>query len=981
MDCSPIAVRRTVRCATVRFRVLGAVELVDPGGGVVALGSPKQRRILAVLLARLGETVAIDTLAEAVWGDDLPASAVATLRTYVSRLRVVLGDALVSRGAGYALAAAPEDVDAGRFESLSRDAARADPAAAVALLDSALGLWRGSAFAEHADVACIAPEARRLEELRRSASETRVNALLRAGRADDAVAAAEALVTTEPLWEGAWTRLIEGLATQGRKAEALRAFQRASAALAEAGLEPSEALREHERIVLAGDPVQLTAPRETEPPRSGTQRPAPPAPTSSFVGRDDEVAHLVELLDATRIVTLVGTGGVGKTRLAIETARVAASRRSLGARLVELVEIRDTAGVAESVAAALGLTTEGEAPIEALSRAGALDVLLVLDNAEHVLDAAADVVARAVDGGAALRVLTTSRERLGVDGEHVRPVAPLATDTAGAPARRLLVERAAAIAPDLAIGIDDELVAGVVTRLDGLPLAIEMAAAQLSTMSLTELDAELGRSLGALRSPHRHAPARHQTLGAVLEWSEARLENDERATLAQLAVFAGSFTAEDAVAVLGRPEVANTLRSLVGRSLVRIDRTGPGTRYALLQTVREFASQRLTSSGPTPDLAARHAERYLAVAERSGRQLRTADEASGLALIDAAFADVRVAHQWAREHDPTLAGRLSAAIHLYAYRGLVDEPLRWAELTIPLVSDDDAARPVLLASAATRAINRSDLEKARAIAQRAVALAGADQSAMPALEALSDACLYLGRLEECHAAAEELARRAEVAGDMHSYVLGRVNAALALRYGGASIGPEAIADLPARLSDPSPTMRAWVAYTNGELIGDADPEAALAYYREAIRLARSVASRLAEGVALVSACALQARAGDVPGALTQFAEVIDHWVQLADHTHQLTTLRNLAFLLQRAGAPEATAELLGALELDDSTYGQEAERLGGVREWAHAQLGEGAFATRFAAGRNRDISATAAWALGVLTDLRRRMSGNAFGAR
>ena len=221
-------------------------------------------------------------------------------------------------------------------------------------------------------------------------------------------------------------------------------------------------------------------------------------------------------------------------------------------------------------------TTEGEAAIDVLDRAGALDALLVLDNAEHVLDAAADVVARAVGRGAGLRVLATSRERLGVDGEHVRPVAPLATDTAGAPARRLLVERAAAIAPNLTVEIDDELVAGVVRRLDGLPLAIEMAAAQLSTMSLVELDAELGRSLGTLRTPHRHAPARHQTLSAVLEWSEARLDDDERATLADLAVFAGSFTAEDAVAVLGRPEVgahaALARRPFVGHD--RSDRTG-----------------------------------------------------------------------------------------------------------------------------------------------------------------------------------------------------------------------------------------------------------------------------------------------------------------------------------------------------------------------------------------------------------------------
>ena len=236
----------------------------------------------------------------------------------------------------------------------------------------------------------------------------------------------------------------------------------------------------------------------------------------------------------------------------------------------------------------------------------------------------------------------------------------------------------------------------------------------------------------------------------------------------------------------------------------------------------------------------------------------------GLTQIEAAFADIRVAHKWAREHDPHLAGRLSFALQRYAQQNLVDEPLRWAELTIPLVSDGDPTRPALLASAATRAINRGELEEARAIVQQAVARARTDVAALPALEVLSDACLYLGRLEESRAAAEEVARRAEVIGDWYTYTMGRVNAALARRYGGEAIGPEAFADLPVRLSDPSPTIRAWVAYTNGELIGDTDPAAALARYGEAVTLARSVPSRFVEGVALVSACALQARAGDVP---------------------------------------------------------------------------------------------------------------------
>ncbi len=232
--------------------------------------------------------------------------------------------------------------------------------------------------------------------------------------------------------------------------------------------------------------------------------------------------------------------------------------------------------------------------------------------------------------------------------------------------------------------------------------------------------------------------------------------------------------------------------------------------------------------------------------------------------------------------------------------------------------------------------------------------------------------MYAGRLDESRAAAEEVARRAEALGDMHWYVLGRINAALARRYGGEAIGPEVIADVPDRLADPSPTMCAWIAYTQGELVGDTDPDTALAHFREAIDQARSVASCLPEGVALVSACALQARAGDMPAALWQFAEAIAHWARLADNTHQLTTLRNLAVLFQRAGAAGEAAELLGALERDDSTYGDEADRLVAVREWARAQLGDDAFTARSEAGRPRDIVAAATWALAVLGDLRAR---------
>jgi predicted ATPase/DNA-binding SARP family transcriptional activator len=945
----------------VRFRVLGPVELVGADGDPERVASPNQQRILAVLLSRAGEVVTVDTMVDALWGDDPPKSAVASLRTYVSRLRTSLGDDLATRGAGYALVVDAAVIDAGRFEQLVRAAADAEPAPALALLDEALGLWRGPAFGDQADVECIAPEARRLEELRRTGAEARVEALLATGRVGEGVAAAEALVTSEPLRERAWAALIRSLAAQGRTADALRAFQRAADALAEAGLEPSPVLREAERAVLAGDLVAAPATAMPAP----RERSVPSVPTSSLVGRDDDRRAVLELLDDARVVTLVGPGGVGKTRLALEVARAAADGHALGAKVAELAPLPDGGGVADTVIHALGLTADAQTPVDVLDRAGALDVLLVLDNAEHVIDAAAEVVERIVAGGDAVRVVVTSRERLGVDGEHVRPVAPLPTDEAGSPARRLLVQRGAAAAPDLAIDVDDELVARITGRLDGLPLAIEMAAAQLTTTSLAELADGLDDRLSDLRSPRRLAPDRHRTLAAVLEWSEARLDERERGTLAALSVFAGPVTATDIAGVVGGAEAVDLARSLADRSLVLLDRTGGVTRFSLLQTVRDFAAARADDTGVAAGLARRHAEWFLGVAREADAQLRTGAEQEGFERIESTFGEIRAAHRWAREHDPATAGALSGALHLYAQSRLVDEPLRWAQAIASELADDDPHLPVVLASMATRTMNRGDLESGRQFAQRAVALARTDGAAMPALEALGDACIYAGLIDDTLAANEELIRRADRAGDQHYRVIGVTSRAMARSYGGQPATPPEVS------GDLSPTARAWLAYVRGELRRDRDPGAALASYDEAVALAGEVDSRFVQGVALVSSCALQARIGDVPHALGQFADAIQHWIELGDHTHQLTTLRNLAVLLQRAGAAEAAAELLGALERDDSTYGDEAERLAVVCAWAVEELGSDTYDARRAAGRARDVPATAGWALEQL----RRMGG------
>ncbi|MGH4026359.1 MAG: BTAD domain-containing putative transcriptional regulator, partial [Pseudonocardiaceae bacterium] len=361
-----------------RVRVLGTVELVDDGPAgdsaddgpaadvVVPIGSRTQRLVLAALAARPGVTISADTLIDAIWEDRPPRSAADSLRTYVSRLRRHLGNALRTRAGGYVLP--PGSVDAERFEELVSLARTADPASAVALLDEALALWRGAPFGDLGDVELLRGAVIRLDELQLAARELRATALAGAGRAAEAVAAAEELLTEHPLREGAWIVLIRALATQRRVPEAMAAYRRAMPVLNDAGLDPSPALRAAQTEALATVPP---------PPR---WLPTPPA---SLVGREQELAALLVLVRDARVVTIVGPGGVGKTRLAIEAANALAGQFSQGARMVELAGLRDPDAVGAALAGALGLTSTGGSARDVLARAGPLDLLVVVDNCEH----------------------------------------------------------------------------------------------------------------------------------------------------------------------------------------------------------------------------------------------------------------------------------------------------------------------------------------------------------------------------------------------------------------------------------------------------------------------------------------------------------------------------------------------------------------------------------------------------------------------
>ena len=950
-----------------RFRVLGAVELIDERGQACPIGSPNQRTVLAVLIAARGAVVSIDTLIDSLWGDAPPASAVATVRTYVSRLRAHVGAALASRGGGFALDIDGGVLDAECFDRLVDAASGGDPDDAAGVLAAALDLWKGPAFGDRADVERVRPEARRLEERRVAAGEAHAAALLRAGRVAEAVAAAEALVTVEPLREGGWAVLIEALAHAQRYAEALRAFRRAADALAEAGLEPSSWLRESERVALSG--------AATRAPLSGVQPPItpsrfrPPIVPSSFVGRDDDTDVVVELLDHARLVTLTGPGGVGKTRLALEVARRASDGYELGACFIELTPVENPAAVADVVVAALGLTSYGRPAAELLANIGALEVLIVLDNAEHVIDGVADTVERVLAGGSAARMLTTSRERVAVNGEHVWSVAPLATSSSESPAARLFRERASAIGAMP----DESVVMRIVQRLDGLPLSIEMAAAQLDTTTADELADALDEHLDSLRSPRRHAPVRHRSLSDLLAWSEARLDEREARTLAELSVFAGPVSADDLEGVLGGTGVADVVRALAGRSLVSVDRTRAPARFYLLQTIRSFAGHRLADSGRADEMARRHALWFITVAAAADAQLRTVDEARANTRLNSVFAELRAAYGWAARHDVELAAELVAHLPLYAQSRFFDEPLVWGDLLLDRLAADHPHRPVLLASAAWRALRRGDIAQARNWAREAVTRAGDSPAALPALDVLTDAGLFDGHVADSAVSGRAVIELARRHGDLLYLVLGHSGVALSAAYGGHA-SPDTEAELSSldELTLP-PSGRGWLAYTRGELCQRHDPHRALAQFGDALDDARKVNNRYLEGASIVSYCSLQARIGDTDEALRSFAEAVRHWLRAANTTQQLTTLRNLAVLFQRVDAPEALATLLGTVDRSDvPTYGEEADRLDDARAWAVTELGTARYQQLTTAGAARDITTAANVALQFIdTNLRR----------
>ncbi|GAA4032571.1 BTAD domain-containing putative transcriptional regulator [Allokutzneria multivorans] len=603
-----------------RFGVLGPLEVWSAGGEPVGVPETKVRALLVDLLVHRGRVVSADRLAEDLWAQRQPANPTASLQTKVSRLRRALGDLVEARPPGYVLLAEPEAVDLGRFEALVLRARRADNARVRAdLLTEALELWRGPAFAGFTDEEFVRAAAERAEEQRLSAVESLAEAHLELGEQPDLAQ----LVTEHPLRERLRAAHIRALYLAGRQNEAIEHYEDLRARLAdELGLDPGPELAELHTAILRQDPA-LT--------RSSVRRTNLPAPVTEIVGRSPAVAEVRELLAVKRLVTLTGPGGVGKTRLAFETAAQLVESFSDG---VWLVEFWDNDAVVEAVASALGIRDDA-APVPLFDRlVDSLrdkNMLLVLDNCEHVVEPVARLVELLLRTAPALRVLATSQEPIGIAGETLWSVPTLDN----ADATTLFAERAAA--SGYAVDPSSPEVARLCERLDGIPLALELAATRVRVLGVHELLTRLDDRFSVLTSGNRGAPSRQQTLRAMIDWSWELLSEPERVVLRRLAVHVDGCTLDAAEAVCAA-DVLDPLARLVDRSLVVVL---DGPRYRLLESVAAYSAERLAEAGELDVVRRRHHDYYAGLAESA--QLRGPEQRDWVLRLDRENANLRQA--------------------------------------------------------------------------------------------------------------------------------------------------------------------------------------------------------------------------------------------------------------------------------------------------------------------------------------------------
>ncbi|GIH93421.1 BTAD domain-containing putative transcriptional regulator [Planobispora siamensis] len=920
----------------VHVGILGPLAL-DTATGPARVGGARLRALLARLALDPGRAVRPETLAEALWEEAAPAGHLHALQSLVSRLRRVLGDPglLTSGPAGYRLAVEPDAVDALRFERLvragRRSHAQSRPAEAAATLREALSLWRGPALADVREAPFAAAEAERLERVRLAALEDRIEAELVLGGDLDLVAELESLTAAHPLRERLHAQLIRALARDGRGAEALAAYQRIRGLLADSfGSDPGPQLQEAHLAVLRGE--------LPEPRRSRRSHGNLDIPLTSFVGRDDDVRRVAELLDRTRLVTLVGPGGSGKTRLAGTVGRRLTP--SGGVWFVPLAP----AGAEDVPRVVLDLlrTRGKDAPSRPVTPDAILDhlaetladddLVLVLDNCEHVIEAAAALAGTLLGRCPGLRVLATSREALRIDGETLHPVLPLELPEPGSTAERaracaavrLFCDRAAAVRPGFTAQ-DGALAAAVeiCRRLDGLPLAIELAAARVRALPVEAVAARLDDRFRLLTEGSRTALPRHRTLRAAVAWSWDLLDTDERVLLERLSVVPGAFTEDAAEAIGLSGEVRELLAALADKSLLHpVEPADPlEPRYRMLETIREYGLGQLAPSGEAEAARGRHAEFFLRLAETADPYLRTSDQLRWLARLSAERDNLSAAIRWAVESgDADLAVRFGVALCWFWF--LRDHPPESLDLLGRILQVRGPAEP-----------------QARALVVAAHALA--------TTEAIS-------RPEEARAAFDRIGKALEsLPPDAHP-IAQMARLALTIGSGGDRSAPEALGP-PDEPADPwsrslALLVRGVLAMNTGHAVE------ATGLLSRALTGFEELGERWGLAITLSSLHSAVQRAGEPAGAPALAERATGYFRELGMPEHTMENevaaalhrahagdvdggRRQLADLLDQAGRT-GSAESQAQVRLGLARLEWRAERPGAAREHARAGLAQ-----------------------------------------
>lgn len=697
----------------VRFGLLGPFEVrVDDRS--VAISSAAERTLLTLLLLSPGRSVSATSLIDRLWAEEtLPVDPMNALQLRISKLRRTLAahtlPTLERENQGYRLDVSTDAVDHELFVRRLRQARSMngqDPQSQLDVFDDALGLWRGAALADFAGQPWAVAEAARLEELRGAAIAERAHLAIALGRHAEVISQLEPIVVDNPTQEAMAGLLMAALYLSGRQADALDVYTRTRTVLDdELGLEPSTSLRSlHERVLRQdaslGAAAEITVPAQLPPTGRqqdwdrGSVRPtAPqtniPAQLTQPIGRDAELESLSDLVAASRLVTLVGPGGAGKTTLGLTTASRLVDNYPDGVYLARLASAREASAITTAVADALGVPLDGAATaVDVRQRLVQYlhqrHMLLLVDNCEHIIDATATLIEEILTRCPNVSVLATSREALALPGEVQVPVGPLPTPPESAaaeeiaeyPAAQLFLRKADALRPATVLDAEDLIALGRVCRaLDGMPLALELAAARTRAMSLVEIADRLDRRFALLTAGTRTAEDRQRTLRATVDWSYDLLTETEREVFARLSVFQGGWTLESADAVVADSktssgEVLNSLARLVEQSLVIAD-PGRTTRYRMLETLREYAAERLTATNQFVDIHQRHARHFKSFALRAASELRGHHQAESLERLREEQANVRAALSWyaGPGEDLDQALHLAGALGLFWHLG------------------------------------------------------------------------------------------------------------------------------------------------------------------------------------------------------------------------------------------------------------------------------------------------------------------------